>query len=179
MKILGVCGSLQRRSSNLTVLRTAQAVCPQGDSVQILSSLEKLPHFNPEHDVTPAPAAIAVFRQRLRSADALLISAPEYAHGMPGALKDALDWLVSSGELYETPVGVLVGSPRPNGGTYAKAALEQTLNAQGAMILVSELVWIREPDKQGELLSTPEGVEVVRRAVERLAGASGSAALRE
>ncbi len=64
-------------------------------------------------------------------ADGIIISTPEYAFGVPGVLKNALDWLVSSGELNEKPVVAISASPLSSGGDKAMASLLLTLKALG------------------------------------------------
>lgn len=103
----------------------------------------------------------------------VLIASPEYAHSLPGSLKNALDWLVGSGELYERPVAVLGGAPRPNGGEKGRAALEQTLQAQGAVVVVSSTVAVAGADRGAEELRGPAAVDVILRALEALTGRSG------
>jgi chromate reductase, NAD(P)H dehydrogenase (quinone) len=125
--IVGISGSLREHSSNVALLRAAARVAPAGVRIAIYEGLGQLPHFNPDLDEergTP-PASVAELRQLLIAADAVLISSPEYAHGVPGVLKNMLDWLVSTGELVEKPVALLNASPA--GGSYAQASLLETL----------------------------------------------------
>jgi len=91
-----------------------------------------VPAFNPDDDVEPAPDVVADFRHRLHESDAVLISTPEYAHGVPGALKNALNWIVGSGELVDKPIGLLNPSPRS---TYAQASLKETLTVMSARLV--------------------------------------------
>ncbi len=124
MKIIAICGSLRAQSSNLALLRAATNL---GIDVQIYEGLGSLPHFNPDDDVEGAtpPAAVAELRSLLANADGILISSPEYAHGVPGSLKNALDWLVSDGALVDKPVALINASP--TGGEFARDALVETL----------------------------------------------------
>jgi chromate reductase len=124
MKIIAICGSLRAQSSNLALLRAAAKIAAE---VQIYDGLGKLPHFNPDDDAEGAtlPAAVAELRAMLEDADGILISSPEYAHGVPGALKNALDWLVSDGALVDKPVAVINASPV--GGEFARDSLVETL----------------------------------------------------
>src|SRR4029077_9755610 len=92
-------------------------------------------------------AAVDRFRREVAAADAILIASPEYAFGVPGALKNALDWLVGSGELSDKPVAIVAGSPRENGGVHVRRDLERTLRAQGAEIVAS--VTIAVPRRDG------------------------------
>jgi chromate reductase len=127
MAIVGISGSLRKHSSNAALLRAAARVAPAGVQVAMYDGLDDLPPFNPDLDEEGAvpPAPVAALRSLLIDADAVLISSPEYAHGVPGILKNMLDWLVSTGELVGKPVALLNASPV--GGSYAQAALLETL----------------------------------------------------
>jgi chromate reductase len=175
VRILAVSGSLQARSSNRALLRTAHRVAPAGVAVVDSVSVGDVPPFNP--DIArdgPAPAAVITWREQVAAADGgVLIASPEYAHSLPGSLKNALDWLVGSGELYGRRVAVLCGSPRPNGGTQGRAALERTLRAQGAAIVVSATVGVVAADKGAEELRDPAAVAAVVAALDALTGRSG------
>ncbi len=134
MRIFAVSGSLQSGSSNTRFLAAARALAPEGTEVDVYESVGALPHFNPD---LIEPRAVADFRERIAASDGVLIASPEYAHEMPGSLKNALDWVVGTGELYAKRVAVVIVSPRPNGGTYAREAIERTLGAQGSEIVLS------------------------------------------
>ncbi|TJZ50318.1 NAD(P)H-dependent oxidoreductase [Streptomyces piniterrae] len=126
MRLLALSGSLRARSSNGAVLRSALDLV---DGTTAIADVGALPHFNPDldgEDATP-PAPVAALRTAVAAADALLIVSPEYAHGVPGVLKNALDWLVSSGECVHKPVAVITASPFPTGGDHANAQLRETL----------------------------------------------------
>ena len=99
--LLGLSGSLRARSSNTEALRAAAMLAPEWATVTLFSGLAGLPHFNPDLDVEGAvlPVPVREFRAQVDAADALLICSPEYAHGVPGSLKNALDWLVSGAEI--------------------------------------------------------------------------------
>jgi chromate reductase len=140
VRVLAISGSLQARSSNSWLLRTAARVAPEDDEVVDAGSVGALPHFNPDLEADGTPTAVDALRAALGAADAVLIASPEYAHSFPGALKNALDWIVGSGELYGKPVAIVSGSPREDGARHGRAALEQTLRAQGAVIAVSRTV---------------------------------------
>ncbi|WP_438486925.1 NADPH-dependent FMN reductase [Streptomyces sp. S186] len=125
-RLLALSGSLRARSSNGAVLRSALELF---DGPTATADIGALPHFNPDldgEDATP-PAPVAALRTAVAQADALLIVSPEYAHGVPGVLKNALDWLVSSGECVGKPVAVITASPFPTGGDHANAQLRETL----------------------------------------------------
>lgn len=132
MKILGISGSLRTASVNTALLRTAATLTPHGVTLIVYDGLGNLPHFNPELDKEPLPLAVANFRSQLNSSAGVIISSPEYAHGIPGVLKNALDWLVASGELYEKPVALFNASTRTN---YAQASLVETLTVMTARLI--------------------------------------------
>ena len=101
MRVVGVCGSLQRVSANRAVLdAVASIVQGSGNEWSWSTALDQLPHFNPDLDPDDAGAGLASWRADIAQADAVVIASPEYAHSVPGALKNALDWLVGGGELY-------------------------------------------------------------------------------
>src|SRR5690242_6871712 len=127
-----ICGSLRARSSNAALLDAVSLLAPAGVEVQRYDGLASLPPFNPDDDVEPAPAAVRSLRACVASADALVISSPEYAHGVPGVLKNALDWLVSGVEIFQKPVALLNPSP---GSRFAHPQLMETLRTMSATIV--------------------------------------------
>jgi NAD(P)H-dependent FMN reductase len=129
---------LQTSSTNGALLRIARARAGNAAEVVLFDELHEIPAFSPE--IAPAPAAVDAWRALVSSADALLIATPEYAHGLPGVLKNALDWLVGTGELYGKRVAILSAAPSRECGGYARADLERTLRAQGADVLASATI---------------------------------------
>jgi NAD(P)H-dependent FMN reductase len=174
VRILAVSGSLQARSSNKALLQTAHRVAPPGVELVDSVSVGDIAPFNPDVDRDGGtPAAVAEFRGQVKAADGVLIASPEYAHSLPGILKNALDWLVGTGELYEKPVAVLCASPRPTGGVYGREALERTLKAQGSAVVVSATVGVVAADKGAEELAEPEAVATIAAALDALVTAAG------
>jgi len=110
LRILAIPGSLRARSTNLLLLETAVLLAHADMRFEIFAQLGDIPLFNP--DRTDVPPAVAALRTSIDSADAVIISAPEYAHGLPGTLKNALDWLVSGIELTGKPVALFNASAR-------------------------------------------------------------------
>ena len=135
MDILAISGSLRAESTNTALLRAAAALAPEDVHITIFEGLGCLPFFDPGLEPEHAPAPVLDFRARLRAADAVLICTPEYAHGMPGVLKNALEWTVASGEFVDKPVVLLSTSPAGSGGAKALAWLRQTLAVMSARIL--------------------------------------------
>lgn len=134
VNILAISGSLRNRSSNTALLHAAAELANGIMDVAFYNGIEDLPHFNPDSNGDAPPVSVQHFRTALRQADGVLISTPEYAGGVPGVLKNALDWLVSSAELYEKPVAVISASPSPRGGEKAYESLMLTLGLMNAKI---------------------------------------------
>jgi chromate reductase len=129
VRILAISGSLRRASSNGALVQAAAALAPANVKIHVYTGLADLPPFNPDDDHDHPPEAVAQFRSELEQAAALLISCPEYAHGVPGVLKNALDWVVGSGEIVGKPVALVNASPRA---TYAQESLAETLRVMSA-----------------------------------------------
>lgn len=134
-RVLLVCGSLQRRSANRAALDVAQAaLSASGAEVSTFGGLGSIPPLNPDRDDDPGEAVLA-FRAEIGAADAVLLAAPEYAGAIAGVVKNALDWIVGSGDLYGKPVALL--SAGTSGGVFARRDLVRTLTWQGAHVVAS------------------------------------------
>jgi NAD(P)H-dependent FMN reductase len=130
VKILAISGSLRAKSSNTELLLLGARVAPDGITVTLAAPLDGLPHFNPDVETAgKSPMGVAGFRAELSAAAAVVICSPEYAHGVPGTLKNALDWVVGSGELVGKPVAVWNASARSS---FAHESLVETLRTMSA-----------------------------------------------
>lgn len=129
IRIVAISGSLRQRSSNTELLRAfAHLAAPVAD-VRLDPALGELPPFNPDLE-NREPASVLEFRARLRAADAVVISSPEYAHGIVGSLKNALDWTVGSGEFSGKPVAVFNASPRASLAHESLIEIVRTMDAR-------------------------------------------------
>ena len=132
LHILAVCGSLRASSKNRALLEAAQLLAPANALITLDWSLATLPHFNPDLDTLDGltlPLEARIWRERVGEVDGVLISSPEYAHGIPGVLKNALDWLVSSTSFPGKPVALLGASAMS---VYAPAQLREILTTMKA-----------------------------------------------
>ena len=137
--ILGVSGSLQRKSGNLVLLELAKANAPQGVEVRIFDGLKLLPHFDPDIEAAGAvPSAVTAWRTAIAESDALLLASPEYGHSLPGVLKNGIDWVIGSGELESKVVAVTAAVPIAERGRLGLKALCDTLGAVSAQIVCAE-----------------------------------------
>ena len=144
--LLAISGSLRSASSNTTMLHALQAIAPAGVIVSLYDGLGDLPYFNPDLDgeTDTPPPSVGQLRTEIGQADGLLISSPEYAHGVPGVLKNALDWLVSSLEFPSKPVALINISPRS---TFVHASLSETLTTMSASLIADPAFTISLPRK--------------------------------
>jgi NAD(P)H-dependent FMN reductase len=134
MRIAAVCGSLQRESSNRALLVAAAAAAPEGVDVVVFERLRELPPFDPDLDAAGPTAAVLAWRRALAEGDAVLFASPEYGHSLPGVLKNAIDWVIGSGELYRKVVAITAAVAHPRRGLLGLAALAQTLGAVDAVV---------------------------------------------
>lgn len=128
--VLGVSGSLRAASLNTVFLRAMSLLCPVGIRFEIYDSLDKIPLFNVDDESKPTPA-VDHWRNALSRADLVLLASPEYAHGVTGVIKNALDWIVSSGELLDKPLSLPNLSVRAH---LVHAQLSETLGVMGAVL---------------------------------------------
>jgi chromate reductase len=130
LRILALCGSLRRASMNAALLRASARLAPPGVVVENFSPAE-LPLFNPDLEAQ-LPAPVRTLHTAIDACTALLIASPEYAHGVSGVLKNALDWLVSFEGFVGKPVAIFNASPAS---VHAHAALREILTTMSASIV--------------------------------------------
>jgi chromate reductase len=131
MHILALSGSLRAASINSALLRACARLAEPEMQVRVSDCLGHLPLFNPDLDPAQQTAVCTLYAE-VQAADALLIASPEYAHGISGAMKNALDWLVSFEPFVAKPVAVFNASPRAH---IADAALREVLKTMSAVIV--------------------------------------------
>jgi len=171
--ILAISGSLRARSSNTEALRATATLAPVNVSVSIFDGLATLPHFNPDLDLegAAAPPTVEDFRKRIGAADAVLICSPEYAHGVPGSLKNALDWLVSAPGMVCKPIGLLNISPRSS---HAFVSLAEILRTMSTVIVPGATVELALAgtglDAAG-IIAVPDFARTLRSAIDSLVDA--------
>ena len=170
-RIFGLCGSLRAQSSNAELLHAFAKLAEREMDFDFFECLEAIPPFNPDHDHGSPPAAVADLRRRVRDAHAVVVSTPEYAHGVPGVLKNALDWLVSSGETVDKPVAILKPSAR---GEIATASLCDTLTVMGAKIVEAACVTLPFTTNRidrATILDNEKTAELLRQSIAALVSA--------
>ena len=123
-KIFAISGSTREKSTNLNLIYAIKELAKDIFDIEIFNEIANLPQFNPDLDIDPAPQTISVFRKKVKQAGGVLICTPEYAMGVPGTLKNAIDWTVSSAEFSKKPVALITASSM---GEKAHTSLLETL----------------------------------------------------
>lgn len=170
INILAISGSLRRVSINTKLLRAIARVPHAGVTVSFCPDIGALPLFNPDLEGSE-PQSVFDFRAAVAEADGIIIASPEYAHGITGVLKNALDWVVGSSEFVGKHVAVLNAAPRS---AVANEALKEVLRTIDARIVVEASLDIpvlgKDLDVDG-LLQDPELSPLIERTVAALASA--------
>jgi NAD(P)H-dependent FMN reductase len=109
-KLAAICGSTKSTSLNLSLIYAIADLTASDFELTVISNIDQIPHFNPQLDNDAPPENVVVFREQLKNADAILICTPEYAMGVPGTLKNAIDWTVSSCEFSHKPTALITAS---------------------------------------------------------------------
>jgi chromate reductase, NAD(P)H dehydrogenase (quinone) len=142
MRVLGISGSLRRRSHNARLLRLAAQLMPAGVELEIFDGLKDVPPYDEDDDVDPVPENARRLRSAIGGADAVLIATPEYNSSIPGQLKNALDWAsrpFPDNALRNKPVAVIGASTGMFGAVWAQAEVRKVLGSIGARVVDVEL----------------------------------------
>ena len=137
MRILGIAGSLRSASTNRGLLRAAQELAPPGVEI-VIFDLRDIPLYDGDVEAQGDPDPVAAFKRAIRDADALLIATPEYNRGVPGVLKNALDWAsrpALASPLAGKPVAVMGASTGQGGTANAQRHLIEALSFPHARVL--------------------------------------------
>ena len=161
--ILAISGSLRAASTNSALLEAMARNAPAGCRVEIHDRLGRLPIFNPDDEGERTPPEAARWIDAVTRADGLVVSCPEYAHGVPGGIKNALDWLVSRDAAVGKPAMLVHASPRS---LVARAALGEIMHTMSFSLCgwpELEIALIgRRPPEMAEILSEPANVALMR-----------------
>jgi chromate reductase len=127
IKVLGFAGSLRRGSYNRALIRAAQALAPAGMSFDVID-LDDIPLYNGDVEAQGDPPSVAAFKSAIAAADGVVIATPEYNHGVPGVMKNAIDWASRpprGAALGGKPVGLIGASPGMTGSARGQSQLRQ------------------------------------------------------
>jgi chromate reductase len=128
LKILAISGSLSKKSLNTQVLHALRGLAPDSAVIE-LAAIDSIPFFNA--DLNEVPASVNALKQQIEASDGVLIATPEFNYGIPGVLKNAIDWVsrpAYASVLAQKPIGILGASPGPVGTARAQGQLKQVLS---------------------------------------------------
>jgi NAD(P)H-dependent FMN reductase len=125
-KVIAICGSTRQNSINHSLIKAIVNLSAENLDITIFDGIANLPQFNPDNDGENVSDEVAHFRQLLDNAEGIIICTPEYAHGVPGTLKNAIDWTISSSQFPHKPTMLITAS---TDGTFGHKALLETLKA--------------------------------------------------
>jgi chromate reductase len=137
IRIVGLAGSLRRASLNRGLIRAAAESAPAGITIDMLD-LADIPLFNQDVEDAGEPASVAFFKQAIAMADAVLVATPEYNHGVPGVLKNAIDWASrprATSPLEDKPIAIMGASPGRGSTARAQAQLRDMFVFTGACVM--------------------------------------------
>ncbi len=123
-KVLAISGSTRQNSSNHSLIKAISALSEQQFDVSVYNEIANLPQFNPDNDNENVASEVADFRKQLDNAEGVIICTPEYAHGVPGTLKNAIDWTISTSQFPHKPTMLITAS---TDGRFGHQALMETL----------------------------------------------------
>ena len=158
INIIGFTGSLRLHSYNKAALRAAKDLLPEGSTLDIVD-LSDIPFFNEDLEVEGIPQAVLDFKKKLSTADAILISTPEYNYSIPPVLKNALDWASRGTDLPLSgkPLAIMSASPSIFGGSRVQYHLRQVCVRLNLLPLNQPEVFIMKADtkfdKEGNLIN--------------------------
>lgn len=162
--VLALIGSLSAKSSNKTIVEHIGHLTAGKLDIEIYDGIRDLPQFNPDLEKEAPPPIVAEFRRLVREVDAVLISTPEYIFGVPGALKNALDWTVSTADFREKPVALIVASLSGEKAFESLSLTLQTIEAiiaDGSSLLISHIKAKISPDGKINHEQTLTGIKAL------------------
>lgn len=170
MKIVGICGSLRAGSTNSRLLAAACVLSPPGVAMHVTTCIGTLPWFNPDLAFEPTDA-VGRWVAEMKAADGIVVSTPEYARGYPGALKNALDWLVNTDAFVNKPFMLLNASQRSTVAQESLLTVLQTMSGIHVANASTTLPLLGRNLDAAAILAEPDNVERLRRALLAFASA--------
>lgn len=128
-KIFAISGSTRTNSSNLKILKQIEALSSSLFEVKLFEGIAKIPHFNPDLDTEYPPKQVSEFRNEIQEADGIIICTPEYVFSLPGSLKNALEWCVSTSVFSKKHVGLITASASGEKGHEELQLIMKTIEA--------------------------------------------------
>lgn len=155
MKILAISGSARRQSTNTALLVALKTIAPPGMEIEVYAGVGELPVFSPDLEGTDEPCSVTRFKAAIARSDGVLVCSPEYVRGIPGGLKNAIDWLVSGDQIVGRPIALVHASHRGEDMLQALRAVLSTVSAAfSTTLFLSVPVLGLEPEEIFEVLQS-------------------------
>lgn len=161
MNILGISGSASQHSSNVKLLNSIAELLSEKHSVEIYQELYKFPLYTPEQQNEGMPELVNLLRDRIAVADLVIISTPEYNHNIPAVLKNMLEWLTDSGELFGKRVLPITFTPKAPRGEHALKSLQMSLKAQNAKLISEANFYKTDVEFVDDIIILPEEMKAM------------------
>ncbi|SDG55603.1 NADPH-dependent FMN reductase [Psychroflexus sediminis] len=161
MKILCISGSASRDSSNVKFLKAIAEHLSDKHTAEVYEGLYRFPLFTTERLNAGMPEIINLLRDRITQADLVLISTPEYNHNIPAVLKNMLEWITDSGELFGKRVLPITFTPKAPRGEHALISLQMSLKAQQASIISEANFYKTDVEFVDDLIVLPEDIKLM------------------
>ena len=159
MNILCISGSAPKSSSNVKFLKAIAELLSPSHHTEVYEGLYNFPLFTPERLNEGLPETINLLRDRIINADLIIVSTPEYNHNIPAVLKNMLEWLTDSGELFGKRVLPITFTPKAPRGKYALKSLQMSLKAQKVNIISEASFYKTEVEFIDDTVILPEDVK--------------------
>ena len=171
MQILGVPGSLRKKSYSTALLNSLSDIAGNGIEFHIAAPLDRLPYFNPDVEKETIPEEVRIWKKEIELADAVIFFTPEYVHNISGVLKNAIEWLVSSHEIVGKPVTVIAASPNHLGAIQAFTSLSHIMDVISGNLLKSascNFSSINKKFDESGKLADPEIIKILKNSLDEI-----------
>ncbi|WP_027834583.1 NADPH-dependent FMN reductase [Maritalea myrionectae] len=167
MKFLALSGSGRSISTNTALLRSVADIASPVHQVKLFAEVADLPVFSPDLEAAQLPESVQAFADLIRESDGLIISSPEYVRGIPGGLKNAIDWLVSREEIISKPIALMHASHRGDDMLAQLRLVLSTVSHRFAPDLFLRFEFMAlSPDDIAQRMARPENQDAVRAFLE-------------
>lgn len=165
-KVVAISGSTRQNSSNHKLINAIAALISDQIEVTLFEGIAALPHFNPDH-TDAENTNVDTFRRLLRETDGIIICTPEYAHGVPGSLKNAIDWTVSTSEFYHKPTVLITASTDGRFGHNALLETLKVIEAKNVEQLQMVIQFIRTKVSEDSKIIHPETETAIKELMDK------------
>ena len=156
VRLLALSGSTRHSSTNTALLRALQAIAPERIRISVYDRVGSLPIFSPDLEGSLTPLAAQEFLRSVRDCQGMIIASPEYVRSIPGGLKNAIDWLISTSFVIDKPIALVHASHRGDDMLQALRTVLATVSTQFNTDLFLRLPLLNEtPERIAHIVGVP------------------------